>query len=86
MNSFNLMRNPLNYIIPLQKYSHENIFNEINMVQYANIKCPIKYIVYRSLLLNKIFYIPADKLYHTSERTYRPIKSWKDIYTSYRGP
>ena len=80
MNSF-LMRNPLNYIIPLQRYSYENKSTEINMVQYADIKCPIKYIVYRSPLLNKIFYIPTDKLYHTSERTYYPIKSWREIYT-----
>jgi hypothetical protein len=79
MNPLNLVRNSLNYA--LVKYSYDNKSTEMNMIQYADSKCPIKYLVYHSPLLNKIFYIPTDKLYHT-EKTYQPIKSWREIYTS----
>ena len=81
MNSFNLMKNLLNYTFV--KYSYENKSTEINMIQYADSKCPIKYLIYKLPLLNKIFYIPTDKLYHT-KKTYQPIKSWKDIYDIYK--
>ena len=76
MSLFNVMKNSLNYIFV--KYSYENDSKKINITQ--NTKYPIKYIVYQAPLLNKIFYIPTDKLYYTGEKTYQPIKSWQEIY------